>query len=82
MEDELFDGKPMTPEQKLNKKIFEMREKQIDEDKIEKYLMEQLRISNQGIKKHEMNNMIIRYSNFFRSLALKINFKELDTIKD
>ena len=33
-------------------------------------------------KKHELNNIILRFSNYFKSLALKINFKELDTIRD
>ena len=39
-------------------------------------------MQNLKIKKHDKNNVILRFSNFFNSIALKINFKELDNIRD
>lgn len=63
-------------------KLQEMKDKKLDEDRIDEYLKEQIQFSYLMTKRQELNNVIVRFTNFKKSMTLVINFKELDLIKD
>ena len=76
------DSKGQSPMELLKEKLTKMDQMEIEEEKIDKFMEERTRMEEMLIKRHEINNLIVRFGNFKNSAALTINFKELDNIKD
>lgn len=65
-----------------NRKLLKANNDELEEDHVDKLLNQQIFLLNGMTKRQELNNFIIRFTNFMTSVPVKINLQDLDLIRD